>query len=115
IAALLVVHLAHASLSAIFNYASISVGLRGLRRVRNEVFGWLQRLSLRFHHGTQAGDIIFRAGSDTAAFQTLLQQGLFVAFSALCTLVMMTAVMLHLNWKLTLLALAVVPLLVVTV
>src|SRR5439155_986661 len=48
IAALLLVHLAHASLSAIYNYTSISVGLRGLRRVRNEVFGWLQRLSLRF-------------------------------------------------------------------
>src|SRR5882672_6790383 len=48
---LLILHLSHAALSATQNYMAIGVGLRGLQRVRNEVFGWLQRLSLRFHHG----------------------------------------------------------------
>src|SRR4030095_16294117 len=100
-------------LCAVQNYMAIGVGLRGLQRVRNEVFGWLQRLSLRFHHGTEAGDIIFRAGNDTHAFQAMLQQGLFIAISAVCTLLFMTVVMLRLNWQLTLLAFAAVPFLVV--
>jgi len=73
IGVLLAVHLCHAMVSAAQNYMAIGVGLRGLQRVRNEVFGWLQRLSLRFHHGTEAGDVIFRAGMDTCVFPTLLQ------------------------------------------
>ncbi len=60
----------------------IGVGLRGLRRVRDDVFSWLQRLSLRYHHGSVAGDIIFRAGTDTCAFQILFQQGLLIVISA---------------------------------
>ena len=102
IVVLLIIHFAHSAISASQNYLSIAVGLRGLQRVRTEVFGWLQRLSMRFHHGTEAGDIIFRAGTDTCAFQTLLQQGVLIAISAMFTLVMMTIVMLRLNWQLTL-------------
>jgi ATP-binding cassette subfamily B protein/subfamily B ATP-binding cassette protein MsbA len=112
---LVLVHLSHAVVSAVQNYIVIGIGLRGLQRVRNEVFGWLQRLSLRFHHGTEAGDIIFRAGTDTCAFPALLQQGLLIAISAFCTLVLMTVVMVRLNWGLTLLALCVVPLLVIAI
>lgn len=112
---LLSLHLGHAGLSATQNHLAIGVGLRGLQRVRNEVFGWLQRLSLRFHHGTQAGDIIYRAGSDTCAFQALLQQAFFIAVSALFTLVLMTVVMLRLNTQLTLIALAAVPFLVLAI
>ncbi len=112
---LLGLHLSHAGVSATQNYMAIGVGLRGLQRVRNEVFGWLQRLSLRFHHGTEAGDIIFRAGSDTCAFQGLLQQGVLIALSALFTLLLMTVVMLRLNWQLTLMAMAAIPFLVFTI
>jgi ATP-binding cassette subfamily B protein len=112
---LLAVHLSHAGVSAVQNYLAIGVGLRGLQRVRNEVFGWLQRLSLRFHHGTEAGDIIFRTGTDTCAIPTLLQQGIFVGISAATTLLFMMVVMLRMNWQLTLLALAGVPVLLLCI
>jgi ATP-binding cassette subfamily B protein len=115
IAALLAVHLSHACISALQNYMAISIGLRGLQRVRNDVFGWLQRLSLRFHHGTEAGDIIFRAGTDTQAFPALLQQAIFIGISAFLTLALMTVVLLRLNLQLTLVALTVVPFLVVVI
>jgi ATP-binding cassette subfamily B protein len=115
IGCLLTVHVGHAAVSAVQNYMSIGVGLRGLQRVRNEVFGWLQRLSLRFHYGTEAGDMIFRAGTDTCAFPTFLQQGVLIVISAVVTLVMMTLVMLGLNQVLTLLALAVVPFLLIAI
>jgi ABC-type multidrug transport system fused ATPase/permease subunit len=45
IAASLALHLACAAVCAGHVYLSICVGLRGLRRVRDDVFGWLQRLS----------------------------------------------------------------------
>ena len=112
IAASLVLQLAYSAVNASHVYVTIGVGLRGLRRVRDDVFGWLQRLSLRYHHGTEAGDVIFRAGTDTVAFQTLFQQGLLILVSATGTLVFMAAMMARLNLYLTAVALVAVPVLV---
>jgi ATP-binding cassette, subfamily B, bacterial len=115
IAASLAVHLAYAAVCAGHVYLTIGVGLRGLRRVRDDVFGWLQRLSLRYHHGTEAGDIIFRAGTDTCAFQILFQQGLLTVISATGTLLFMTVAMARLNLYLTAVALVAVPILLVSI
>jgi ATP-binding cassette subfamily B protein/subfamily B ATP-binding cassette protein MsbA len=111
--ALLAVSFVQALCSAVQTYVSTDVGLRGLRRVRNDVFGWLQRLSLHFHRGTAAGDMIFRAGNDTGSFQALFQQGLLVFVSAFCTLLFMLIVMFRLNVRLTLLALISAPVLLI--
>ena len=114
VAASLVLHLSHSAVCAGHVYLSINVGLRGLRRVRDEVFGWLQRLSLRYHHGTEAGDVMFRAGTDTGAFQVLFQQGLLIVVSATGTLLFMAVMMARLNLYLTSVALVAVPVLLVS-
>jgi ATP-binding cassette, subfamily B, bacterial len=111
IAISLALHLTHSAVCAGHVYVTIGVGLRGLRRVRDDVFGWLQRLSLRYHHGTEAGDVIFRAGTDTVAFQTLFQQGLLIVVSAAGTLLFMAIMMARLNLYLTAVALVAVPVL----
>ena len=115
IAVSLALHLAYAAVSAGHAYRVIGVGLRGLRRVRDDVFGWLQRLSLRYHHGSVAGDIIFRAGTDTTAFQILFQQGLLIVISATGTLLFMTVAMARLNLYLTAVALLAVPILLLSI
>ena len=115
IAVSLALHLAYAAVSAGHAYRVIGVGLRGLRRVRDDVFSWLQRLSLRYHHGSEAGDIIFRAGTDTCAFQILFQQGLLIVISATGTLLFMTVAMARLNLYLTAVALLAVPILLVSI
>src|SRR5512144_1095219 len=115
IAASLALHLAHAAACAGHAYLSIGVGLRGLRRVRDDVFGWLQRLSLRYHHGTEAGDIIFRAGTDTCAFQTLYLQGFLTFLSATGTLLFMTFAMVRLNLRLAAVAMVAVPILLLSI
>jgi ATP-binding cassette subfamily B protein/subfamily B ATP-binding cassette protein MsbA len=97
------------------NHLTIRIGLQGLRRVRNEVFSRLQRLSLRFHQGAQSGDTIYRASWDTYAFQTLFQQGFVTFCTASLTLAMMVGVMWRLNERLTLVAAGVAPLLVVVI
>jgi ATP-binding cassette subfamily B protein/subfamily B ATP-binding cassette protein MsbA len=102
-------YLLQGGLSAIQNYFSIKIGLRGLRRVRNEIFSVLQRLSLKFHHNARSGDLIYRAAWDTFSFQTLFQQGFMTTTSALLSLVLMVAVMSQLNFSLTLIAVATVP------
>jgi len=115
IAAALGLHLVHAAACAGHAYISIAVGLRGLRRVRDDVFGWLQRLSLRYHHGTEAGDIIFRAGTDTSAFQILFLQGLLTFISATGTLLFMAVAMAHLNLRLAAIAMVAVPILLLSI
>ena len=115
IAASLGLHLVHAAACAGHAYLSIGVGLRGLRRVRDDVFGWLQRLSLRYHHGTEAGDIIFRAGTDTSAFQILFLQGLLTFISATGTLLFMAVAMAHLNLRLAAIAMVAVPILLLSI
>ena len=112
---MLAIHLAQGGLGAAQNYLSIQIGLAGLRRVREQVFACLQRLSLRFHQGSRSGDIIHRAAWDTFSFQTLFQQGLITAVSASLSLVLMLVVMFRMNVPLTLIALAVVPVLVLTI
>ena len=111
-AGIFVLHLGQGSLAAVQNFLSIKIGLRGLTRVRNEIFGRLQSLSLKFHQGTTPGDLIYRASWDTYAFQTLFQQGLITFATAVLSLVLMVSVMAQLNGRLTLLALALVPLLI---
>ena len=113
--AVLGLHAGQGLISAAQNFLAIQVGLRGLRRVRLEIFACLQRLSLRFHQGAQSGDLIHRAAWDTYSFQTLFQHGVVTAVSAALGLLLMTAVMWRVNVSLTLVALAVLPLLVVVI
>ncbi len=114
-AAVFALYAGQAALAAWQNYMAIGVGLEGLRRVRHTVFNRLLKLSLRFHQGAQSGDMIYRATWDPYAFQTLFQQGFMTFCASLLSLGMMTVVMLHLNGRLTVVALAVAPLLVLSI
>jgi ATP-binding cassette subfamily B protein/subfamily B ATP-binding cassette protein MsbA len=113
--AVLVLHLGHSALSSAQNFLAIQVGLRGLRRVRDDVFACLQRLSMRFHQGARSGDLIHRAAWDTYSFQTLFQQGLITAGTASLSLMLMVAVMWRVNVPLTLVSVAVVPALLLVI
>ncbi|MBK8000142.1 MAG: ABC transporter ATP-binding protein [Verrucomicrobia bacterium] len=109
--AVLALHLGQSAISSAQNFVAIQIGLSGLRRVRVEVFACLQRLSLRFHQGSRSGDIIHRAAWDTYSFQTLFQQGWITSATATLSLVSMSVWMWLLNPPLTLVALAIVPVL----
>jgi len=110
-AALLLLYLLQGALSSAQNYFSIQIGLNGLARLRGELFGWMQRLSLRYHQGARAGDLIYRASWDTYSIQTLFQQGLMTCLAAGLSLVVMVTVMARIDISLTLLSLALAPLL----
>lgn len=109
VAALFALYTLHAGLGALLNLLLIQTGLRGLRRVRQNVFDWLLGLSLRRLLGTQAGDLLYRATWDTFAFQTLFQHGLFTFLTAAGSLAAMSVVMWRINQPLALVALGTVP------
>ena len=105
-------HWGHAGASALQNGSIILIGLRGLARVRRAIFDGLLRLSLKCQQNLETGDLIYRATWDACAFQTLVQHGVFTSIAASVGVVSMTLVMMQLNGRLTLVALATVPILV---
>jgi ATP-binding cassette subfamily B protein/subfamily B ATP-binding cassette protein MsbA len=107
--ALLGAYLLHGFLGAAQQSLVITLGLRGLQRIRHQVFERLLRLSPREVQGTAAGDWIYRATWDTYAFQTLFTHGIFTGLTAGAGVIAMTVVMARIHLPLTAVALATVP------
>ena len=107
--ALLGAYLLHGLLGAAQQSLVITLGLRGLQRIRHQVFERLMRLSPREVQGNAAGDWIYRATWDTYAFQTLFTHGIFTSLTAGAGVIAMTVVMARIHLPLTAVALATVP------
>jgi ABC-type multidrug transport system fused ATPase/permease subunit len=83
--------------------------------LRRNLFDHLQRLSLRFHDHQRTGDLTSRLTSDVQAIQDILANGTILFASNACLLTGMVVVMFWINWQFALAALAVAPLLFITV
>ena len=97
------------------SYLLINVGLKALLRIRTELYAHLQRLSLKFHDTRRSSDSSFRVAYDTQSIQTIYNRGFTNIFSSGVMLVSTFVIMMKLDAKLTLLSLAVVPLIVWTI
>lgn len=113
--AMVAIYLFLGGLNIVNNYTTIRIGQSMVNDLRGAVYNHLQRLSLAFHHQRQVGDLLYRVTADTYAIQTLTMNGVFPILVSLGLLIGMTLVMLRLDWVLTLLALAVCPVLFVTI
>jgi len=79
--------------------------------LRRTVYQHLQRLSLADHHASRAGDLMMRMTSDIAAIQDFITSALVGILVNVLTIAGILGVMFYVNWRFTLLALSVVPLL----
>lgn len=112
---LVMIHLAWGVLNLLHNYLQVKIGLQALSRVRNDLFSHLQRLSLKFHDTHASADSMFRVSYDAQAIQSIFNKGFSTIFTSILTLVAMVGIMWWKDWKLTLLALTIAPLLVCTI
>src|SRR2546426_5801892 len=107
--------LAIAALDAICTYGekylTTSVGQWVTYDLRRTLYSHIQRLSLAFHDQKHTGDLISRVTSDIDAIQSFITQGLLGVLINIITLLGMVAVMFYLNWRFTLIALCVAPVL----
>ncbi len=78
--------------------------------LRREMYAHLQRMSLRFFTNTKAGDIISRFNNDVVGAQGAITGTIPQIVTNIVTLVSTLAVMLTIEWRLTLLAVGVLPL-----
>ena len=98
-----------AVVSVVNNATTIAIGQGMVNDFRLDLYQHLQRLSLRFHSGREVGDLLYRVTADTFAIQTLSMNGVFPVITSTTMFVGMVAVMLRIDWQLTLVALAVCP------
>jgi ATP-binding cassette subfamily B multidrug efflux pump len=88
-------------------------GQRALRRIREDTFEQIHRLSLGFYARNEAGNIMSRITSDTDTIQQVLGFALLSVVSGILQLVMTGFAMLQTNLPYALLSLSVVPVMAV--
>jgi ATP-binding cassette subfamily B protein/subfamily B ATP-binding cassette protein MsbA len=108
---LVLTYLFSGGLRVLNDYTTILIGQRMVNDLRRDLYSHIQRLSLSFHNRQKIGDLMYRVTADTLGIQTLTMNGLFTVLSAAVLLIGMFVIMLSIDWYLTLLALAVCPVL----
>ncbi len=87
-----------------------AVAQRVMADLRRELFAKLQTLSMRFFDRTRTGDLMSRVTNDVDAVDQLLSQNLLSLVVSALQIVSLLTIMVVLDWRLTLAALAPVPL-----
>jgi len=109
--ALVIVHFSAGALTLWHNYTTIRVGQSMVNDLRGDLYAHLQRLSLAYHGRQRVGDLLYRITADSFAVQTMIMNGVLPILSALILLGGMLIVLFPMDPFLTLLSLAIVPVL----
>ena len=96
-------------------YFTTSVGQWVMHDLRRTLYQHIHRLSLADHDEKRTGDLISRVTSDIEAIQDFITAALLGMLVNVLTLAGMIGVMFYLNWRFTLIALSVSPVLFLVV
>jgi ATP-binding cassette subfamily B protein len=102
--------IADAIFSMIGRWFSARIGENLIFDLRTQVFSHVQRQSIAFFTRTQTGALISRINSDVIGAQQAFTTTLAGLVSNILTLILVVGALLTLSWKITLLALALLPL-----
>ena len=101
--------------SYVEKYLTTSVSQWVTHDLRRTLYNHIQRLSLAQHDSAKTGDLITRVTSDIGAVQDFINSALLGMIVNVLTLLGMIAVMFYINWRFTLIALSIAPVLFVVV
>jgi len=108
------VYTARAALQFLRSYMAHVAGWGVVAEARKLVYEHLQKLSLRFYEDKQTGQLMSRVVNDTDKFELLIAHALPDIIVNVLTLFGVMAVLLGLNWQLTLLSMAPMPLIYIS-
>ena len=88
-------------------------GRKALAKLRQDLFDHIQGLSFSFFDTRSAGKILVRVINDVNSLNNLFTNGIVNMLIDCLTLIILTVLMLLVNWKLTLIGMCIIPILVV--
>lgn len=98
------------AMSAYISLVSLSIAAsRIITEIRSQLYRHLQRLSLAFHYQTKSGDLLTRITSDIDRLRDVTVNHALPLIINVFTLASMVGVMFWMDWELALIALAVMP------
>jgi len=86
-----------------------SIGEGVIFDLRHYLYGHLQRMSLRFFTETRTGELMSRLNNDVIGAQRAISNTLVTIISNIVSLVATLSIMIALEWRLTLIGLAILP------
>jgi ATP-binding cassette subfamily B protein len=108
------VYILKALMQFLRSYMAHLAGWGVVADVRKHIYEHLQALSLRYYEDKQTGQLMSRVINDTELFEQLISHAIPDVIVNLITLLGVTAVLLTLNWRLTLLSMIPIPLVVIS-
>jgi ATP-binding cassette subfamily B protein len=97
--------------SYVESYVMTSVGQWVGHDIRRTVYHHIERLSLGYYDQKQTGDLLTRMTNDIDAIQSVITSAMMDTLIDVLTVGGMLGVMLYLNWRFSLIAIAITPLL----
>ena len=94
-------------------YASSTVGEGLIFDLRSAIYAHLQQMSLRFYTNTHAGELMSRLNNDVVGAQRAVTGTMVTLVSDSISLIATLAIMIALDWRLTLLSIVILPLFIV--
>ncbi|MEL6602237.1 MAG: ABC transporter ATP-binding protein [Cyanobacteria bacterium J06614_10] len=103
------------AISAYISLVNLSLAAsRIITKVRAQLYAHLQRLSLSFHYQTQSGDLLTRITGDIERLRDVTVNETLPLLINTLTLFSMVGIMFWLDWELALIAMAVLPLFIIS-
>ncbi len=110
--ALLLVPILNGGISVVQRRLNATVGEGVIYDLRVALFSQLQRMSLRFFTNTKVGELMSRLNNDVVGAQNAISNTVVNIVTNLIEAVAILAVMLALEWRLTIVSLVILPLLI---
>lgn len=110
LAAMVVIPLLTGGLNVLLRQLNSRVGESVVYDLRTALFAHLQRMSLGFFTHTKSGELLSRLNNDVVGAQNAISQTLVNIVTSLVQAVVVFAVMLTLEWRLSLISIAILPL-----
>ncbi len=112
--ALILITLCSSFITLITNMVLLRIGLEGTLKLRTDLYTCLQSLPLKYHDARRSSDSSYRVTYDSQSIQTMYNKGFSTIFTSTLMLFLALIIMMRMDWKLTLLSLAVLPLFILS-
>ncbi len=96
----------------LFIYFANWLGQHVIKDIRTQLFDYMLRFKMQYFNNSPVGKLVTRVVSDIETIASIFAQGLFMIISDLLKMLVISIVMLWINWQLALIAFVALPILV---